>query len=264
VELLGDLYAFGLLGAFTVTCLGLDVVRWHELRAAQRRMLTVSFAIGVLTTLLVLTAWLVNLVAKPLATEFGGGLTLIGLAIGFGTYLRSRQQRPAVFPLPYNPERAALSIDDAFRRMPADVLVILPHDPEAAEAVIDEAVRAARGRDAVFLYRGDTPAPAPELWEVADPYLHDYSAQDAFARAETRSRRTLPNRRYVYVPGHLRRELIGNVWRLLHPRETVLEQSDRHLLPPIALDRVRRKLVDGIPVLHMITGRPQQADRAEK
>ncbi len=28
--LLGDLYAFGLLGAFTLTCLSLGIVRWHE------------------------------------------------------------------------------------------------------------------------------------------------------------------------------------------------------------------------------------------
>lgn len=28
--LLGDLYACGLLGAFTLTCLSLGIVRWHE------------------------------------------------------------------------------------------------------------------------------------------------------------------------------------------------------------------------------------------
>ncbi len=28
--ILGDLYAFGLLGAFTLTCVGLDIVRWHD------------------------------------------------------------------------------------------------------------------------------------------------------------------------------------------------------------------------------------------
>jgi hypothetical protein len=34
VNLLGDLYAFGLLGAFSLTCLSLDVIRWHERRGA--------------------------------------------------------------------------------------------------------------------------------------------------------------------------------------------------------------------------------------
>jgi len=32
IGVLGDLYAFGLLGAFSLTCLGLDVVRWRERR----------------------------------------------------------------------------------------------------------------------------------------------------------------------------------------------------------------------------------------
>ncbi|HXR65781.1 MAG TPA: APC family permease, partial [Ktedonobacteraceae bacterium] len=36
VDILGDLYAFGLLGAFTLTCLGLDIVRHRERRAARR------------------------------------------------------------------------------------------------------------------------------------------------------------------------------------------------------------------------------------
>src|SRR5581483_11851596 len=35
VDLLGDMYAFGLLGAFSLTCLGLDIVRWRERRAAR-------------------------------------------------------------------------------------------------------------------------------------------------------------------------------------------------------------------------------------
>src|SRR5439155_23826230 len=35
INLLGDLYAFGLLGAFTLTCLGLDVIRFRD-RASAR------------------------------------------------------------------------------------------------------------------------------------------------------------------------------------------------------------------------------------
>ena len=36
VNLLGDLYAFGLLGAFSVTCFCLDIVRWGERHAVAR------------------------------------------------------------------------------------------------------------------------------------------------------------------------------------------------------------------------------------
>src|SRR5207302_4855301 len=35
VDLLGNMYAFGLLGAFTLICLGLDLVRYRERKAAR-------------------------------------------------------------------------------------------------------------------------------------------------------------------------------------------------------------------------------------
>lgn len=35
IDILGDMYAFGLLGAFTVTCLGLDIIRYRERREAH-------------------------------------------------------------------------------------------------------------------------------------------------------------------------------------------------------------------------------------
>ena len=35
ITVLGDLYAFGLLGAFTLTCVGLDIVRRRERKAAR-------------------------------------------------------------------------------------------------------------------------------------------------------------------------------------------------------------------------------------
>ncbi len=37
IIILGDMYAFGLLGAFTLTCLGLDIVRYRERRAARAK-----------------------------------------------------------------------------------------------------------------------------------------------------------------------------------------------------------------------------------
>ncbi len=48
--------------------MSLDVVRWRE-RPHWGRGELVLFVIGVLTTLLVLVAWLVNLFVKPMATD---------------------------------------------------------------------------------------------------------------------------------------------------------------------------------------------------
>ena len=261
VNLLGDLYAFGLLGTFVLTCVSLDVVRWRE-RPRWSVGSVALYAIGVVTTLLVLVAWSVNLVAKPLATEFGGGLTIVGLVIGFMTYRRARRHRPAVFPVSFRPQRAAASIAQALgsRRSSRDVLVVLPHEQLTAEAVITEASRAAAGRGAVFLYRGNPrlASDRSELLEVTDPYLKDFSAHDAFARAEKLARKNVPHRRYVYVPGNLSSEVVRDVWNTIHPSETVVATEDQNVLPPMAVDRIRRHVIDGTVVLHMFTGRMRQ------
>ena len=253
---LGDLYAFGLLGAFILTCVSLDVVRWREgwERAGARRR--AMLWLGVLTTGLVVAGWLINLVAKPHATLFGGGLTLLGLVIGLVTYNYLRSREPIVFPVLHRPERPAVPTPGADLRRHCEVLALLPSDPETAEAVVTAATAAAGPRPLVFLYRGEQPAEAPgELLEVTDPYLKDRAAQVAFARAEARGRKLAPNRRYVYIPGDAGREVVGEVWKALSPRETLVVDGDQHVLPPLAVDRVRRTYVEGYPVLHLVTGR---------
>ncbi len=263
VDLLGDLYAFGLLAAFVLTCLGLDIVRWREKRMTATTLGKASFAIGVFTTAAVLLAWCVNLVAKPMATAFGGGLTALGLIVGMATYRYLSRQRPAVFPVPY--QRASAAIVEAFRRQPAQVLVILPQDPEDARVVLQESVRVIGDRSAVFLYRGRLPeTEQPNLREVNDAYLKDFQAQDAFARAEQTTRKAgIKSRRYVYVSGGHPRDVVGDVWREINPRETVSSDVDFDVLPAIALDRVRRHRVEQQAVLHMFSGRlPKLAARA--
>ena len=255
VENLGDLYAFGLLGTFVLTCVSLDVVRWREYRRMSIRR-AAFFAVGVLTTLLVITAWAVNLRFKLGGTAFGGGLSLVGLVIGLLTYRYYRSRRPNVFPVPFRPQRAAESIAAALggKRLEGDVFVILPHEQLAAEAVITEAARAADGRGAVFVYRGTRHGKHySDLFEVTDPWLRDYAARDAFARAEQMSRKQVPRRRYVYVPGSLPREMVAEVWRTVHPRETVVADEDKGVLPPVSIERVRRHHTDGQTVLHMYT-----------
>ena len=73
--MLGDLYVFGLLGAFVMSSSGLDRLRW---RMQQRGL---GFWIGVLTTVMVTVAWLVNIIEKQLATLFGSALVALGMTI---------------------------------------------------------------------------------------------------------------------------------------------------------------------------------------
>jgi nucleotide-binding universal stress UspA family protein len=75
---LGDMYAFGLLGAFIIESGGLDRLRWRDGQRGPR------FWIGVLPTTMVVVAWLVNIVEKPTATFFGGGFAALGMLWGLG------------------------------------------------------------------------------------------------------------------------------------------------------------------------------------
>ena len=81
LNLLGDLYAFGLLGAFGLSSTGLDVVRWKE---GQRK--NPLFLIGLFTSALVIVAWMVNLYSKQMATMFGGSVTIVGMIIAYVVY----------------------------------------------------------------------------------------------------------------------------------------------------------------------------------
>jgi amino acid transporter/nucleotide-binding universal stress UspA family protein len=78
MKVLGDMYAFGLLGAFVFSSLSLDTIRW---RLGRR---DAGFWLGVFTTLMVMVAWGVNLVEKQMATYFGGTVTAIGMLIAVG------------------------------------------------------------------------------------------------------------------------------------------------------------------------------------
>jgi amino acid transporter len=78
MEILGDMYAFGLLGAFVFSSLSLDTIRW---RLGRRDL---GFWLGVFTTAMLMVAWGVNLIEKQLATYFGGAVTLIGMLTAVG------------------------------------------------------------------------------------------------------------------------------------------------------------------------------------
>jgi nucleotide-binding universal stress UspA family protein len=74
---LGHMYAFGLLGAFTLTSVGLDRIRWQE------RKTDAGFYLGLFTSLLIVTAWGVNLVHQRSATLIGGTTTVLAFAAAY-------------------------------------------------------------------------------------------------------------------------------------------------------------------------------------
>lgn len=90
LNLLGELYAFGLLGAFALSSIGLDVVRFKE------KKVDFMFYVGVFTSVLVVVAWVTNLYSKQLATMFGGGITIIGMIIAYTVHTRAKGSTVAV------------------------------------------------------------------------------------------------------------------------------------------------------------------------
>jgi amino acid transporter/nucleotide-binding universal stress UspA family protein len=116
---LGELYAFGLLGSLALMSVGIDVLRYRD---GERGGM---FALGVVTSAAVLVAFAANLVFKPGATVFGGGLTAFGMAIAVGTqtgwFERTVSRLPRMAP-PREVERADVpfyTVAQA-RELPAD------------------------------------------------------------------------------------------------------------------------------------------------
>jgi amino acid transporter len=304
ITVLGDLYAFGLLGAFTLTCVGLDIVRRRERKAARaarasprsptrglprnddsvpaneaqngitttaqafafvhegtgtrglpadgpapspytRRMVldpwhTCKFYLGLLTTALVALAWTTNLVAKPLATIFGGSVTMLGMGIAYFTYTRKKQQ--GYVPVP---------ITHAAENLPGSLLAVLMADDEHNEAVIRSAIENANGKPVTFLYLGHpTTYPAPRLFEFHDPYYDDEPARKTFGKAAHLAQKAKIARRFVYRQQEPR--TIERIWKVIHPHDLVVSPENTSLLEEINPDRIRYEVTPDGRVAHLL------------
>ncbi len=309
INILGDMYAFGLLGAFTLTCLGLDIVRHRERKVARTlsrqlrngaaattrhpeaakdlahdvdellhktvdhhnlngashpgglepeaiiamaapatNMRTrlhdlwkrVDFWLGVLTTVLVFTAWSTNLISKPLATAFGGSVAGVGMLIALGnSRLQARKGRMPVVTT------------GLAGRIPDSVLAVLTANNGHNDMVIRSAISSAEGRPIVFLYVGDRKiARTPGLFEVVDPYLDDQKAKEYFGKAEHIANKSKVPRSFVYKqeqPG-----VVASVWQVVHPRDTVLAAENAGEVKDVNPDRIRYELTPGGKVAHLL------------
>lgn len=160
LKILGEMYAFGLLGAFVMSSLSVDVLRWRE---GQRGAF---FWVGVLTTAMVLMSWSVNLVTKQLATLFGGGLTALGMTIAVAA--QQKRFHEVFYRLPFVRRRTAeriieahevteevpelISLTDAQdlqRLYPSTTLVALRGNNAL---LVSEAIKRERGRGGTTVY----------------------------------------------------------------------------------------------------------------
>jgi len=303
INILGDMYAFGLLGAFTLTCLGLDIVRYRDWQAARRAMtanrlsaltleqkgengrtslsskeksseiatksgihsnghhaavLTVdlstegkglwfkiAFFLGILTTILVMVAWSTNLVTKPLATAFGGSVTVLGMLIAIANYtvLRKRGQAPV-----------PLVITRIGERLPDSILAILTPGSAYNDAVIEAAIHQAEAkRPVVFLYVSDQPLrqETPQMMEIVDPYFEDLRAKEYFSKAEHLALKAkISDRRFLYQ--RQAPNIEAHVWQVIHPQDTVITAEDSDRFSNINPDRIRYESTPDGKVVHLL------------
>jgi amino acid transporter len=305
VNILGDMYAFGLLGAFSLTCIALDVIRWRERHGEEiagrhldedevddyadggfRGQITsllrarlspqaierlrrvdqvvssagqgvaqtaqpvtvrlkawwpdIKYYLGFLTTALVGLAWLTNLKSKPLATAFGGGLTVLGVGIAVIHY--RYQQRAG---------RTPVFVMSALRQLPRSLLVVLTATSEHNEQVIQAATESADGRTLVYLYLGQPIARDVKRLEFNDPYLFDQQAQATLSQAAVAAGREKVPAQFVYRTGGPNAVL--DAWRIVRPAEIIADaDTAKAISKRVAPQYVRFQQVDGVRIAHYV------------
>ena len=303
INILGDMYAFGLLGAFTLTCLGMDIVRYQQRKArreqaarmatrgeSQARELmpstsgqsqegvqeptyedstgravggiqtqeeqidpaerpepegswtrsTLNFCLGILTTVLVVTAWSTNLVAKPLATAFGGSVAALGMGIAYINYSFHRRRG-----------RVPVVTTGVEKNFPGAVLAVLTSGGEHNPAVIEAAINNSRKKPVVFLYLGKGISERkPELFRMIEPHLNDEQARRDFGRANYLAQEAKVECRFIYR--HQKPGAAYHVWQELHPGDTIVAPEQVQALQQINPDRTSDEMTSAGQVVHLL------------
>ena len=304
INVLGELYAFGLLGAFALTCVSLDALRVRErltggkqftlheeemeAEAAENARLTggiaplpvamdsagddddddefgatgehaaaqadvekpfqqralelgraawkhywpnVNFYLGFLTTLLVLTAWLTNLIVKRDATIFGSSMTAVGMAIAIWHYRWSKQ-------------RGVYTVQPswAVSLAPDSVFAIVRSGLEQNAQIIESAFRSAHGRKVLVLFLSSHMPGSARIMQINDPALRDDEAQDAFRLAERLSTATHSPTQVFYRIGAV--NSAASLWRVARSMEVVTDvETARAFAASVAPTYIRYRRV---------------------
>jgi amino acid transporter/nucleotide-binding universal stress UspA family protein len=77
---LGKIFAFGLLGSYSITSISLNVLRWREGRRG------IVFGNGLIATLALVIPWVTSWFTKPQAALYGAVVTAVQLAVAFVTH----------------------------------------------------------------------------------------------------------------------------------------------------------------------------------
>ena len=286
INILGDMYAFGLLGAFTLTCVGMDIVRYRQRKTgwqpstnpdpqnaaeaheqanghsvaeipaieepnSQQNSADIkpepegpwtrsrfNFWLGIFTTVLVSIAWCTNLIAKPLATLFGGTLAAVGMGIAYYNY--SRQQKKG---------RAPVVTTGGHTELPVAVLAILAHDSSNNMLVAQAAIKHAEQQEVVFLYLGNHDAHRePELFDVTSPYLHDEQAREELGRVNKLAQDAHVSCKFAYR--QRKPDSVRNIWQRLHPLDTITSPTQEAELQELSTCKISHEQTPEGTVVH--------------
>jgi positive regulator of sigma E activity len=301
INILGDMYAFGLLGAFSLTCLGMDIVRYRGRKARRKQAAargntgsharrpisssstqgqtgeqgasdedidaqaageeaeeqqtnpaerpepegpwtrsTLNFYLGILTTILVLTAWSTNLVAKPLATAFGGSVSLLGMIIAYTSYRLHRRKG-----------RAPVVTTGVEWNFPGAVLAVLSDGREHNKPIVEAALNNPGKKPVVFLFLGNrSSGRKPELFRLIEPHLNDEQARKELGRVNYLAQEAKIDCRFVYR--HQEPGAAYRVWEELHPADTIVAPQDVAELKQINPDRIEEEVTPDGKMVHLL------------
>jgi hypothetical protein len=92
---------------------------------------------------------------------------------------------------------------------------------------------------------------APRMMEIVDPYLEDQQAKASFGKAENLARKAkIPERKYVYLQDEP--QVVGQIWQLVRPQDTVVSAEENQQLKDINPDRIRYELTPDGKVAHLL------------
>lgn len=293
INILGDMYAFGLLGAFTLTCISMDIVRYRTRKARKHEQMllaenagqptreqqlsaknpsesveqkvedratedstptnerpeaegrwtrsTFNYYLGILTTVLVVIAWSTNLVSKPLATAFGGSVSVIGMGIAYYNYSRHKKRG-----------RVPVIATQREQLLPGSILAVLTPEPGHNSAVIHEAVKSNKEHVPVtFLYVGNRSSSRPPgHFRAVSPHLADEQAKEDFGRANHAAQEAnIPS---LFVYRHEQPDAVQHVWQVVHPSDMIIAAENVAKLVGVEPDQIRYEETDAGKVAHLL------------
>jgi amino acid transporter len=292
LDQLGNLYAFGLLGAFTLTCLGLDLVRHRERKAARaqryispharmansqlmparendaaaatlngnargaesaRRQAQESGQLKI-TTWSTIDFYLGILTTFLVAVAWTTNLIYKRDATLFGGIVASVGMTIAFFNYRYHKSRGRtpVTITGVEGRLPGSVLAVLMPGNGNNDAVIRTAIGHADGHPVVFLYVSDKKQ--PERTPSMFEVVEPY-LDDMQAKEAFSKAENLAEKARVprrYVYRQKEPGSVSQVWQAVHPHDTVVAAKSADKLDDINPDRIRYELTSQGKVAHML------------